>query len=843
MDLSTHSENELLQAYNQVIDAMDKGVMWLTKEGNFWEVNEKFARDLGYQKSDFKTKTIFQVNPHFSLFQWKRLWRELLAEKRIEQDTEHVNRNDILIPVLLKGELVNIDGRPLMCGIVENKIEAKKFEALLNMASKISKVAAWEWDLITGEITFSEEMYKLLDIPRTDHINNDNVEAFAKNILARADYDSLIGKIALAIKKGEAFETELSITSGEKNQNRPMNLNVLPVASEDLLEGEYRTLKLYGTLQDFGTIAGRTKEMYFSQFCIENVRDMIFWIEQSGKVLYVNKSVCDKLEYTLEEMKEKIVMDFDMGIKKEEFEGVIWDRLRAEKQFEINSTYKTKSGKTFPVLISANHIIFEGKEFACAFVRDVTFKKERDKLFELTFKTLNEANDMIIWTQPGGKITYFNDTMCRKLGYTRAEFEQLNPSKMVLGYAEEKLEKFWERLRKVKNFESETTFIKKNGELILTEETISYHNFDGEETSCSIIRDIRARKAEAQKLQHAFEEISDLKNQLEQENTVLKEEIELEFSFDHIISRDPNYKKVLRQVEQVADTDATVLVLGETGTGKELLARAVHMLSDRADKNMIKINCGALPENLIESELFGHEKGAFTGAYQQKKGRFEMAHNGTLFLDEMGELPLDLQAKLLRVLQEGEFERVGGNKTIKVDVRVIAATNRNLEKQVARGKFRQDLFYRLNVFPIHNIPLRDRREDIEPLVKFFTDRFCQKFGKKIEQIPQSIFNKMMRYEFPGNVRELENMIERAVILTNGKVLKLDDALFATIKSEDAKFKTMDEMQRNHILKALKRTKGKVSGSDGAAMLLGMNDKTLSSRMKKLNIGKLDYLKP
>lgn len=831
----------LLHAYTKVIDLVDKGAMWLTQDGRFLAVNEKLASDLGYQKADFENKTIFEVNPHFSLFQWKRFWKDLLTNKQIDQDTEHVNKDDILIPVRIKGQLTEIDGEPIFCAVVENKIETQKYEALLNMASRISKVAAWEWDIMVDRFTISDEMYRLLNIQKGNQFDRQNIDDFLKRVLLENEYKLLMEKLKKAIKEGESFELEIKVNTNNSHY-KPLNLNVLPIASEDLFEGKYRTLKLYGTLQDLSTISGRTKEMYFTQFCIDNARDMIFWVEEGGKIIYANNSACKRLGYTSEELKEMNVTEFNKDLSKEKLEESIWAKLKERKHLEVNSIYKNKNGETFPVVISANHIVFDGQEFSCSFVRDVSVKKERDKLIELTHATLNETNDMIIWGKPDGSVAYFNDTVCRKLGYSRSEFEQLHTSEFLVDYSEEMLEKTWKRLRKQKNFQAESVYRTKSGELITAEKTMSYHNFDGEETSCSIIRDIRVRKAAESKLKNAFDEISELKDQLEAENTVLKEEIELEFSFDNIISRDPNYKKVLRQVEQVADTDATVLITGETGTGKELLARAIHQLSDRAEQNMIKINCGALPENLIESELFGHEKGAFTGAYQQKKGRFELANNGTLFLDEMGELPLDLQSKLLRVLQEGEFERVGGNKTISVDVRVIAATNRNLEKQVAKGKFRQDLYYRLNVFPIHNIPLRERLEDIEPLVRFFTDRFSQKFGKKIEQIPQSIFRKMTRYQFPGNVRELENMIERSVILTNGKVLKVDDALFSNLQAEDLTFKTMEEMQRDHILKALRKTKGKVSGSDGAASLLGMNDKTLSSRMKKLKIEKRDYLK-
>jgi transcriptional regulator with GAF, ATPase, and Fis domain len=283
-----------------------------------------------------------------------------------------------------------------------------------------------------------------------------------------------------------------------------------------------------------------------------------------------------------------------------------------------------------------------------------------------------------------------------------------------------------------------------------------------------------------------------------------------------------------------------VLILGESGTGKELLARAVHNISERSERPLVKVNCSALPANLIESELFGHEKGAFTGAISRKTGRFELANEGTIFLDEIGDLPLELQAKLLRVLQEGEFERLGNSKTTSVDVRVIAATNRNLENMIKNGTFREDLFYRLNVFPIRIPPLRERKGDIPVLVKHFVKKYCQKIGSKIEIIPQDVLCTFQGYHWPGNVRELENMVERAVIISPGNKLVLGKWLntngSAGVASE---ISSMEETEKRHIIKVLEMTDWRVSGERGAARLLKMNPKTLDSRMRKLNITRRD----
>lgn len=347
-------------------------------------------------------------------------------------------------------------------------------------------------------------------------------------------------------------------------------------------------------------------------------------------------------------------------------------------------------------------------------------------------------------------------------------------------------------------------------------------------------------------LREAQEKIKGLTERLKEENLFLKRELSANYNFNNIITRSPSYRQVLSQVAQVADTDATVLIMGETGTGKELLARAIHSFSEREEGPMIKVNCAALPKNLIESELFGHEKGSFTGAEQQRKGRFELADQGTIFLDEIGELPLSLQSNLLRVLQEGEFERVGGTETIKVDTRVIAATNRDLRSMVEEGEFREDLYYRLNVFPIKNLPLRERRDDIPVLVEHFTRKYNKKFGKNVEKVSKADLKKLVNYDFPGNIRELENIVERAIILSPGKKLNLQSNFLTSgttniASADNNNFLSFEAMQKKHILEALEKTKWRVTGPNGAARLLKLNDRTLMSKMRRLNIKREDYI--
>jgi formate hydrogenlyase transcriptional activator len=343
----------------------------------------------------------------------------------------------------------------------------------------------------------------------------------------------------------------------------------------------------------------------------------------------------------------------------------------------------------------------------------------------------------------------------------------------------------------------------------------------------------------------AFDCIEKLKDKLTREKVYLEEEIRTEHNFDEIVGESPALRRVLKEVETVAPTDSTVLIRGETGTGKELIARALHQLSPRRDRTFVKLNCAAIPTGLLESELFGHEKGAFTGAITQKVGRFELAHQGTLFLDEVGDIPPELQPKLLRVLQEQEFERLGSTRTVRVDVRLVAATNRDLAPMVASGQFRNDLYYRLNVFPVVLPPLRDRRDDIPRLVRHFAQKVARRMGRRIETVPAEAMDALVRYAWPGNIRELENVIERAVILSPGPALHINLADLKAAGSPladrpqaegpSAAPVTLADAEREHILGVLHETGWVLGGPNGAAARLAMKRTTLQSKMKKLSI--------
>jgi PAS domain S-box-containing protein len=458
---------------------------------------------------------------------------------------------------------------------------------------------------------------------------------------------------------------------------------------------------------------------------------------------------------------------------------------------------------------------------------------------------LEKVQLLVAGVDSDGRINYVNPYFKTLSGYSDADIIGRNFTSLMPPQAHKKLLHLFSAVR-----EGRDELPHYQEELVLKDadnKTVSWSNVrltDSDDRFCgtlSIGSDITRQLQAQHKLEVALLDVETLKRRLEEQVVYLQEEIRATHNFEEMVGESDEFKYVLYKIEQVAPLDTTILIEGETGTGKELVARAVHHLSSRKDRPLVMVNCAALPENLIEAELFGHEKGAYTGAVNSRKGRFELADGGTLFLDEIGELPLELQVKLLRTLQEKEIQRLGGQKSQKVDVRIIAATNRNLTNEVEQGRFRNDLFYRLNVYQITVPPLRKRQSDIPLLVQRFIEQFAEKQGKQIEKVPQAVMDQLLAYHWPGNIRELQNVIERAVIITPGDTLRLAEILVKQDLSLESIHQingTLQEVEKGHILRTLEHTNWRIEGDNGASKILGVAPSTLRARMRKLGIKRL-----
>ncbi len=543
------------------------------------------------------------------------------------------------------------------------------------------------------------------------------------------------------------------------------------------------------------------------------------------------------------DMGSAFIVDEDRDLALGEMDAVVSDGKERTLQFR----WLAKDGK--PRWVESNVVAIRDEGGEVTGLRGVTMdisdRKDAEEALrqsESRFRHMADTAPILIWTADAAmSCTYFNQR-CQDLT-GRGMQELLGEGWLDIVHEEDRqrcIDAYTAGYERKEPFVMDYRIRRPDGELRwLYDVGAPRLSSDGELIgyigSCV---DITDRKAAEEALRAAHEEVNQLKNQLEEENIYLQEEIKLQYNFEEIVGHSDALKYVLFKIEQVAPTDSTVLITGETGTGKELVARAIHSASRRMDRPLVKVNCAALSATLIESELFGHEKGSFTGASARTIGRFELANGATIFLDEIGELPLELQVKLLRVIQEGEFERLGSSKTIKADVRIIAATNRNLQTEVQRGLFREDLWYRLNVFPITVPPLNQRVEDVPVLVEHFVKKFSKKLGREINSVSPATLKAFRNYAWPGNIRELANVIERAVINTQGSVLRMTDHFaIAPVEEISIAAKTLEEIEREHIIRILGDTGWRIEGPNGGAKILGLNPSTLRTRMTKLGIQK------
>jgi len=572
---------------------------------------------------------------------------------------------------------------------------------------------------------------------------------------------------------------------------------------------------------------------------VDNVADAILLRSDDGKLVDVNQQACRSLGYTRDELIGMTARDFvDPTIDGTFFRSVT-EQVEAGATFSFESRFRRKDGAIFPVEVRVRPFWKGGQRFFLGIARDITDRKRAEGALRQSEKQVRDVIESIpvmAWTtRPDGSVDFINKRWQEYTGISANETIGLGWQAVIHPNDID-----WIVEKRSASRESGVPF---EGEVRIRSRDKEYRWFLCRATP---LRDERGNVVRWYGTATDIDDRKRAEERLQRENVVLREEIDKTSMFEEIVGTSPPLQKVLAAVSKVAAADSTVLLTGETGTGKELVARAIHKKSPRSARAFVTVNCAAIPQSLIASELFGHEKGAFTGALQRRLGKFELAEGGTIFLDEVGELPMESQIALLRVLQEKEFQRVGGNQPIRLNVRVLAATNKDLQKATATGAFREDLFYRLNVFPIHIPPLRERKQDIPLLLEYFIDRFSRNSGKIIQSIDRASLELCKSYSWPGNIRELQNVIERAVIICETDTLSIDESWLSRgvsrTRTSSRLGKKSPAEERELIEEALTETEGRIAGPSGAAAQLGVPPSTLEYKIRLLKINKHQYKK-
>jgi PAS domain S-box-containing protein len=846
LDISEQQQSEEARRQSEernraILEAVPDLMFLQTRDGVYLDYHAKDPKDLAVPPEKFLGKNVMDVLPRelatqfLQHFQRAELGEPQIMEYELDVNGHHgwfeariVRSGDNILSVvrdMSARKLVEIalsQNEAQLAGIIGSAMDAI-ITVDQNQNVVLFNTAAERLFLCSAPEALGQPLDRFIP-ERFREVHRRHIQLFGEQRVMQRSM-SPVGDIYGLRTSGEEFPIEASISQIEVNGEK-----FFTVVLRDITERKRAVDDL------------RQSEQRFAKSFRANPQPMSLTTIAGGLYLDVNESFLAMSGYTREEV-----------IGHTSIELRIWETndLRADfiRQLDQQGSvvnrevkFRTKDGSLRVLLSSAEKLEIGGRECLLIASSDITDRDAAQTALresEARFRNMADTAPVMIWVAGQNKqCTYVNK---KWLEFTGHNMEEELGEGWIKGIHKDDrdrcLETFSTSFDDHGSFEMEYRLRRHDGEYRWLLDTgaprfSSHGQFLGYIGSCL---DITERKQSEVDLKTAVGQLNELKNQLEAENIYLQEELQFDHAFGEIVGNSDAIKYVLFKVQQVAPTDSTVLITGETGTGKELVARAIHGASSRQDRPLIKVNCAALAPTLIESELFGHEKGAFTGAAARKLGRFELANGGTIFLDEIAELTTDLQAKLLRVIQENEFERLGGTKTLKADVRIIAATNRNLKAEVEAGNFREDLWYRLNVYPITVPPLRQRKEDIPLLVEHFVAKYSKRFGKRILTVSPRAMHSLQAHSWPGNVRELASAIERAIIHTQGSTLQIVDRFESPVEEPAATTMTLEEIERDYILRTLENTGWRIEGAYGAAKILGMNPSTLRTRMLKLGI--------
>ncbi|MEN6331578.1 MAG: sigma 54-interacting transcriptional regulator [Smithella sp.] len=849
--------------YRILLETMQEGAVTMTTDGNILYCNNRFAQLIKMRPAQVINLSIYDV----ILPADKKLFEGILQDTG-KGELSLCAKDETHIPVYLSCSSLELDDTPSVSMVVTDLTEQKRNEEILQ-AEKLSRSIL---DQATEVIIVCDEKGQITRASRMAH------ELCGTNLLCHY-FDDIF---SLAVSREDAPSPRFSIAT-------PLQGEIVISVEVSFLRDDGKVFELLLSARplfdQLKKIAGcvvtlvditemkksaaallESKERY--KELVTNANSIIIRMDQKGTITFFNEFAQKFFGYAPDEIlgKDIKILIPQVSSSGKNLVEMADNILRNPDAFEevINENIR-KNGECVWILWSNKAIRdADGNIIGnLAVGRDITRRKHAEEalhISETRYRRLFETSrdGILILDADTGQISDVNPFLMEMLGYSHEDFLgkklwDIGAFKNIGATQDVFFELQANGYVRYEDLPLET----KDGRPIAVEFISNVYRVNSHKVIQCNIRDITDRKLAAEALQKAHDELEQrvdertlelrtalakikvMKNQLEAENIYFRQEIKMRHRFKNILGKSDGLEYVLYRAEQVAPTNTTVLILGETGTGKELIAEAIHNMSPRKDRPLFTVNCAALPANLIESELFGREKGAFTGADTRQIGRFEIANGSTLCLDEIGELPLEMQAKLLRAIQHNEFERLGSSRTIKVDTRILATTNRDLEEEVRKGRFRQDLYYRLNVFPITVPPLRQRVEDIPILVTAFVERYAREMGKSITSIPKETMEALQNYPWPGNVRELESVIERAIILCHGTSLQLADKLEIASPTLASTVKTLEEMERNQILKTISETSWRIEGKDGAATILGLHPSTLRARMHKLGIMRPD----
>jgi PAS domain S-box-containing protein len=832
-DITVQKETERsLKLFRTLIDESNDAVEVVDPETlRFLDVNDKACWDLGYSREELLTMTVFDIDPMVNESVRAHLVERLHRTGFLLRDGVHRRKDGSTFPVEISMKLVPL-GRSYVVAVCRDISERKRVEAELRASEdQYRDLVDHSEDLVcthdlegkvlsvnpTPARLLGYEVDEFLRIPMRDLIVPEYRVLFDEYLVRIKENGSDKGLLCVMARSGEVRTWEYSNTLRTEGVDKP----IVRGMAHDVTEKRRVELALQASEEKFSK-AFRLSPMALA---ITNAKSHCY--------IDVNETFERATGWSRAELIGRTSLDIGLWVNPAESLEVTRRVLAGDRVRDVETSFRMKDGSIRSGSLTVEGIELHGEPCVLAVAADITERKQAEE-------ALRRSEERFRVALKDSPITVFNQD--RDLRYTWIYNPQLHWQQDAIGKTDTEimgsknaatLVELKRRVLKAGVGVREDMVIPSGGKNFAFDIWIEpLFGADGSAIG------ITGAAMDIARLREITDRLQDARDKLAQEKSYLEKEIQSELGFEEIIGQSPALRDVLKNVRVVAPTDSTVLLLGETGTGKELVARSVHALSSRHDKTFVKLNCAAVPSGLLESELFGHERGAFTGAVSQKVGRIELADKGTLFLDEIGELPLELQPKLLRVLQDREFERLGGVQTLHVDVRIISATNRDLRQDVADRNFREDLFYRLNVFPIELPPLRERRGDIPILVHHFVRKHSGNMGKHIEVVPKETMAVLQNWSWPGNVRELENMIERMVILSKDMILAAPPVELDS--PEEISEDNLTEMEREHIIRVLQETQGVLSGTDGAANRLGIKRTTLQSMLKRFGIEAQDY---